>query len=409
MLIKKISSARFQLISDDGVFQGEPGELRERITQMPDEPLILVFPATAASLHQVTYSELERKLLDKVIPYSLEDDLADRVEAVHFVIEKLPGKDEEGNLQAVVCCVEKDLLQSELLVFNENNLVIDQCIPELCLLPWQAGQWTLVFPGDKQCLIRFDAGQGLACHMDNLALVLQTIMREKSLPTKIRLYVSSTQMSLSQSEVLELLPGLASHQVEITRQDYWQLLKSSIEKVAVTNSSDTRLNLLSGEFAPGLPWRHWWKQWQIAAILLLAIASLDLISRVIEISRLENLSQQLTVETEEIFRQVNPQGALIDAQLQLERQLQSLQGNSGSGFVALLDRAAPVIMNNPQLQVQNLNYSDRDREIQMTLITSDFNTAESIRARLQSLGLQAELIGSTSSAQGNRSRLRIGS
>ena len=45
--------------------------------------------------------------------------------------------------------------------------------------------------------------------------------------------------------------------------------------------------------------------------------------------------------------------------------------------------------------------------MQLTLITNDFNSAESIRRRLQTLGLHAELTGSSSSPEGNRSNLSI--
>lgn len=403
VLIKKLSSDLYQLVTEQGTSFGTLGELAPLVSGK--EP-VLIMPASSCTLLQVGYEDHERKLLARIIPFSLEDGLIDRVDDLHFVINKLPQDGRDNANTAAVCYLEKSLLAEELRRINEHGITVSGCLPELLLLPWQPGQWTLAMAGDNECLIRTGFCEGIACTPENLPLTLKILGREKEAPERVLACLPVSGEGPDEHQLAGMLPGAAGGNLELVREDYLQLLCRALPELG---SSVAGMNLLTGEFAPQLPWGAWWKQWRVAAVLLVAVGAADLGTRVVEINRLDALDRTTASETEAIFRQVIPEGVIVDPRVQLQRRLESLQGNGMTGFVSLLNRAAPVIMNNPELEVRNLNYSERDRAIQMTLITSDFNSAESVRARLQALGLQAELTGTTSSPEGNRSELRIGS
>lgn len=398
MLIRKLAADSYQLISDQGTKQGALSDLA---FDLEDKELTLILPASFCTHRELIYEAHERKLLEKILPWTLEEGLIDRVDELHFVINTIPQELASTQNTAAVCLVDKSLLARELEQFSRLGLNLTSCIPELCLLPWQPGQWTIILSENDECLVKFSCNEGLACNLPTLEFVLQLRARENFLPGNIVVYQSSQKVTLPLSE---WLPGLAENKTQYVTQEAWQLFSHSCSEA---NKEYFRLELLSGEFLPRLPWSSWWKQWRITAVLLLGVGLLDLSARIIEANRLEQLNEALTTQVESVYREIIPDGVMVDPGLQLQRRLSALQGNSDSGFVALLNSAAPVIMNNPELEVQNLNFSEQENTLQVTLITNDFNTAESIRARLQSLGLQAELTGSTSSAEGSRSNLNI--
>lgn len=401
MLIRQLATGHYQLVSASGARQGTLAELAPAVAQAP---LTLVLPASACALRQVTFASHERRLLEKVIPYTLEDDLVDRVDDLHFVICTLPGQDKRQDNAAAVCYLDKQVLQQALQPLQELALNVRAALPEQLLLPYGPGQWTLVFPGNGECLVRTGAAEGMAAAMANLPLLLGALAREQQPPARLAIVHAPGAESPDAGMLAAMVPGFAG-EVTSSVAEYWEVLHRGMAGDGVLMRD---LNLLSGEFTPQFPWGGWWRQWRVAAALLLAIGCADLAARVIEINRLEGQVRELTRETESVFRQVMPEGAVVDPRLQLQRRLAVLEGNSAEGFVALLNRAAPVIMDNPRLDVQTLNYSGRDAEIQLTLVTPDFNTAEAARAGLQTLGLAAELTGSTSAPEGNRSSLSIG-
>jgi len=120
-----------------------------------------------------------------------------------------------------------------------------------------------------------------------------------------------------------------------------------------------------------------------------------------------NLDIRRDIETR--YREVYPQGAIVDVEKQLERQLRSLRGDAQSaGFMSLLEQAGAVLNAVPGTQLINLNYTDRNSQLGLTLMASDFDALETLRSKLASAGLKVEL--ENSSAQGDqvRARLRVG-
>lgn len=377
------------------------GDLSAVAQAADNAPVVLVIPASQCVLRQIPYEAHERKLLHKIVPFTLEEEIIDRVEDTHFAISPSSGKTGDQQV-AAVCYLEKNYLKELLQSCRNHSLDVVACIPEIRLVPWETGQWTVVMPGNGECLVRYGENAGLACSPDNLSYCLKTLARDKPLPDKLLI------LCPSEDEAPVLNNDFPGVDVEIKPQDYLGLLSDYAEQDIRDVALLSGINLLSGEFAPALPWKSWWQQWKVAAMLVAAIGVADLGYRYLEINRLATEIREVRTETEALFRQVYPEGVIADPRLQLERKLASLQGNSDSGFIALLSQASQVIMDNPEIDVRNIDYSETDRRIQLTFVTTDFNAAESIRARLEGLGLEAELTGSSTSEEGSRSRLLIG-
>jgi len=120
----------------------------------------------------------------------------------------------------------------------------------------------------------------------------------------------------------------------------------------------------------------------------------------------ENLALRGALEAS--YRQAMPQGALVDAERQLQRQLDSLRGGPGAGsFVPLLERAGGVIAQRPSARVLSLNYNQRGGEMRLNIVASDFSAVEQLRAGLADAGLTAEMESSSAQSDGVRARIRV--
>ena len=108
------------------------------------------------------------------------------------------------------------------------------------------------------------------------------------------------------------------------------------------------------------------------------------------------------------YRSVAPDGAVVDPRLQLEQAIVALGGSAHPGFLTLLSRMQPVLAALPQARVASFDYDGSSGELQFTVETQDFAAAETLRSRLQELGLNAELLGSTSDGANSRTRLKVG-
>ena len=99
-----------------------------------------------------------------------------------------------------------------------------------------------------------------------------------------------------------------------------------------------------------------------------------------------------------------PEGALVDAERQLRRQLDGLRGGGGGGgFVRLLEQAGAVIAQRPGASIVSINYNQRGGEMRLNLVANDFAAVEQLRA-----GLAAVMESSSAQGDGVRARIRVG-
>lgn len=355
------------------------------------ESLVLIAPADKIGLRVFEFEASERKLLRQTVPYSLEDDLIDDVESLHFALGHI------NDARVDVAFVERDSVAEWRAQCAEQGLELQQVISELQLLPYQPDCWTLVV-GDELWRIRYGVSQGFAMEADSAALALQLLLDNAAQPpAQLLVYANGADRDAIVNQLPELLRGLVSWQDD----DYWTMVARAFRQ------GPEPINLLQGEFAVSLPWKKWWGFWKTTAILVAAAVVVNIVFKVVSIQVLEHRNLQLRADTEQAYRQAIPRGAVIRPEQQLRRQVEGLRGGSGERFMPLLDRIATVLASVPGLQLQTLNYSGNQGEVRVTLLANGFNDVEVARSSLEKAGLQAELGGSNSEGAKTRARLRI--
>jgi general secretion pathway protein L len=353
----------------------------------------LAIPAQKCLLAQVPVSRQEVRMLRKTLPWTLEESLLEPAESAHFAIGKIMED------MALICVINKSWFAAVLSDLALAGIRPGVVVPEILLVPWQPGQWSLLIENRNgavfTCLIRFGECDGLVCNLDNLQFILQARLNEKAeTPESIVLFANAETSSV----VRENLPSLLQARIRTSPPAIWS-------KIDVPS---TGMNLLQEEFAPRIPWQRWCKEWRMVGMLTAALLVTDIVATVLQTAKVERARAAVEADIVELFQSVQPDAVIVDPQLQLERAVATLGGGKQVGLTKLLDSMAPALESLIAVEVQNLDYSSSTGELQMTIVSDSFAAAETLRADLQSLGLDAELLGSSSEGTRNRSRLRVG-
>ena len=168
------------------------------------------------------------------------------------------------------------------------------------------------------------------------------------------------------------------------------------------------LNLRQGEWAVRLPLERWWQQWRVAAMLFGAAVAIHMLATWTDYRQLEQENLALRGAVQETYRQAFPRGAVVDAEKQLRRQLDSMTGSSqASGFVGLVAQVGDVVTT-ADGSIVSINYNEKAGEIRLNLLAADYEAVERIRSGFVENGLQATLENSSAQDDRVRARMRVG-
>ncbi|EAQ99076.1 type II secretion system protein GspL [Congregibacter litoralis] len=352
-----------------------------------DHGIVFAAPGGDVRLQALTVSPEEKKHLEASLPFMLEESLTDNIEDVHFA-RRAVDKTRYG-----VGMVDKQLMhhwETQLDVFARQV----PWIPEPLLLPWSAGEWTLVIEAETT-LLRYGLQEGTRVE-NSLLPALLGALRDDAPPERVLVYGEQDAVG---ENILAALEDLDLQ---------WR--RGGLEEaLLLSEDGRSQLNLLQGEFAPQLPYGRWWREWRAIAALLLLALSVHLASGWLDLKRLQRENLVLRQEIETVYRGINPRGAIVDAEKQLRRQLDGLRGGATGGtFTGLLAPLGAALSPQEDTVLASLSYSQRNAELRVNLLTANFAEVESLRGSLEAAGLSASLESSSRSGDRVRARLRIG-
>ncbi len=344
-------------------------------------------PGADARVTTLVVAPEERKHLSKSLPFMLEEQFAADVDKLHFAFCAL-----DNGMVAVASTAQAKMEEWQLLLADFPGIA--QWLPEPLLLPWQAGEWCLVLEGDS-AIIRVGQCDGFSVERHLVDALLQGVLRESGAPQAVIVYGSD------QGADTELLPEELRDRVQWRRGNLCAAL-------LLSDTGKLNLNLLQGNFVTRLPLALWWHQWRMVAAVLAAAFCLQLVAAYAEYRSLSAQNLALRGAVEASYRRALPEGAVVDAEKQLRRQLDVLGGTGqGSGFVGLMDRVGGAIAGMPGTTIASINYNDKGNEMRLNIVATDFAGVEQLRSRINEAGLDA--IMESSSTQGTRvsARLRV--
>jgi type II secretion system protein L len=346
-------------------------------------------PGADARLLILPVAPEEKKHLSKSLAFMLEEQIAADVDDLHFAYTPLAD-----DRFAVAIVAKSVMAQWQTLLAEFPGIRL--WLPEPLLLPWQTGEWCLVVEGDS-AVIRMGPCEGFSIERQLVPdLLLSALAQsEEVAPEALIIY------GVDQDADTALVPDVLRDKVQWRRGNLCAAL-------LLSDISQVKLNILQGEFVPRLPVGLWWRQWRAVAAVLVAAFMLQLAAAYAEYRSLSIENTALRGGVEESYRQAFPQGAVVDAEKQLRRQLDALGGTGqGSGFVALIERVGAAIAGMPGTSIASINYNDKGNEMRLNIVAEDFEGVEQLRSRINEAGLEAIMESSTTQGEQVSARLRV--
>jgi general secretion pathway protein L len=345
-------------------------------------------PGADARLLSLPVTPAEKKHISKSLPYTLEEQVVEDVDALHFAYCPL-----DQDTFAVAIAAKDKMEEWQHLLSDFSG--IKQWLPEPLLLPWQEGEWCLVLEGNS-AIVRTGRCQGFSVERDMVDALLQGLLRESTAPEAVIVYGSDQQADT------RLVPTELHEQVQWRNGNLYAAM-------LLSESPDVNLNLLQGDFAPRLPLGRWWRQWRAVAAVFVGAFALQLAATYADYRSLSAENLALRGAVEQSYRKVYPQGAIVDAEKQLRRQLDALRGTGqSSGFVGLIERVGGAIAGMPGTTIASINYNDKGDEMRLNIVAADFEGVEKLRSKINEAGLEAVMESSSTKGDRVSARLRVG-
>ncbi|MGA8277754.1 MAG: type II secretion system protein GspL [Rhodanobacteraceae bacterium] len=352
------------------------------------QEIIVLVPADQVLLTSATLHARNRAQLHKAVPFAIEDQLLSPVEDLHFAMVAGEG-DEIG-----VAVVSRARLHAWLDRLAEAGIQPDRIVPESLALEWSDPDSAVALIEDHGAIVRLAPWSAFACSVDELPGWLTTC-NAQSLPAldvhdfraaaRLDLPVSIAAYRERQTEPLAFLARAASQ---------------------------SRMNLLDGEFAPHHRRQRGLRWWRIAALLAAAVVLLAGIELVVDMLHLSHESARLQsamqTEVHKAFPDVGAaELARIDPEQLVRSRLDRLRGGTeSSGLLRMLAAIAPVLGSTTRIQTRAIEY--RNGILELGLRAPDVATLDSMRARFAALpGLKVEVTGASPGETGVDGRIRI--
>ncbi len=350
--------------------QGTPAELA---AQAGGSRLLLAAPGEAVTLMQATVPGRQRATRLKAIPYALEDNLAEDVEALHFAVGEPAGP------SMPVAVVRHETLTAWLAACTRAGIIPHAVIPDPLLLPYEENAWSLLLD-DVRAVVRSGRWDGFAANRSELPLLLSLALAAAGEQPPQYLQVWG-----------EAVPELAGLGIEIRHAD------GPSEPLAVFTagySPATVINLLQGSYSRQAQLGKWLRPWRAAAVLAGLWLVLQLVLQLSEYWQLRQEQVQLLAAMERVYKDAVPDARkIINPRVQLENRLRELRDGGTSGgaaFLELLYRGGQPLQTLQGVTLRSLRY--KENQLDFDLEGSSLEVFDQLKQRLaEQSGLDVQI------------------
>ena len=362
---------------------GNPPERFDPTIATVPENLCVAFPADAVRSLTLSIAPEEVKHLQRALPFMLEESMLEDVAQLHFAAARI-----DDDLHSVVVVDRSKMANwSEELPDSLQNV---PWVSEALCLPWSPEQCTVIFEA-QYAVLRWGLAEGGRIEHSLLADLMESIgLQEQTL------IVYAADQALAQAAIPEQLHGAIQ----------WRKGGFS-EALLLADPHPPVPDLRQGEFAPRLPLARWWAVWQRVALALAVACILKIGFSVADYQMLKAEDLQLRQAIQTSYRRVNPRGAVVDVEKQLNRQLGEFgAGTQRSAFTPTMVALLTAIQKVEGIKLTALNYSGKG-DLRLSLSAPNFESVEQVREQLKVQSFTVQLENSNARSEGVVARLRV--
>jgi len=297
------------------------GTLGEAAAAASGRRVSVLVPGTEVMLCEARVPIRNHAKLLRALPYSLEEQLAEDVERLHFAASR---PDAAGQVRVVV--VARELMVQWQEAFARAGLRVDAVYADSEAVPVNPGSLTAMLDGARVYLA---PPEGLPQVFDGLTLAQAlAVVGGDSPPGHLLIYCE------------------AHHDRHLA--DYWDELRErgvsvdvhlqpegGLARMAASIIAQPAVSLLQGEYAVRRSHSALWQHWRVAALMLAGFATVAVLAKAIEFQRLSSELRALDDEIATTFRRTFGDVPVSDYRMQTRQQLNRLRGGGADADLML--------------------------------------------------------------------------
>ena len=387
------------------VAREQRGSLSEAAALASSRRVCALVPAADVVLTEADVPAKSGVKAQQVVPFALEEQLADDVESLHFALGRRPS---EG-ARVPVAVVSRALLDTWLGELAAAGLKPEAVFAESELAPVNPGQAIAVLEGDD-AIVRAPGALPVTMPIDALPEALQlarpaseeVITAEPPSGRGLVLYAGAAEWHQHSRIVESLRDRFDGIKVQLLTEGPLPLYAQRLAGA----TSGGAINLLQGPYAPTGSLATGLRVWRVAAILLVALIALHAIGSVTELMTLGRAERTVNIAMEQTFRSAMPgEHNAINARRRMAQRLLSMRGGENTGLLAALGALAAAQGSAGETAIRSLQF--RDGSLQLVLAAPSAESLDRLSQGLRARGWQADLVSSNTSGSKYEGRIEI--
>jgi general secretion pathway protein L len=334
--------------------------------------------------------------LAQVVPYALEEQLAEDIDDLHFAI----GKRAADSNRTPVAVVARSLMDEWLTLLKSSGIEPEAMYADSDLLPVNPGQSVALLEEDV-IVVRPPGGSPVTLPADALDEALEIAQSSGSegagAGRGLILYTGPAEWHQHSARVEALRERFDGIKIQLLTSGPLALFGQQLPQGAP-------INLLQGTYAPTTSRAVGWPAWRVAAMLLIGLVGLHVAGKAAQLSLLKRNEHKLDASINEVFHSAMPgEQSTSDPRKKMEKRLaDAVASSSAGGLLAALEALAQAHNSAPATSIQALSFHDGALEMRMT--APDATSLDHVAQSLKSNG-QANLTSVNVVAAGNEGRI----
>jgi general secretion pathway protein L len=374
--------------------------------------LVAVLPSSAASLIS---AQVPKQMLrgsasrwQRALPFSLEDQLADEVDKLHFAMPPKSAIDtnfSESQASVPVATIRHRDLETLQTLLSESGLSAEHWTLDTLLVPLPAsGKGIGVIVCNGTAMVRTGPMAGFTCPASMLPMFAQRLAREvSSLGPRSdvdaeddsdgeakqvvnqkagSLHIQCHALGLSHEQTEELRESLTKdqHTVVINSGSADQL-----EALLAQHFNLRDINLRQGEYAEQQALNQYLRPWKWVAAAAGVMLCVEVTSGTWQISRNNAVAENARQQTAVAFREALPDVRRIqNPRVQMKQAIEAARGtNQGADFLSILAAVSPEISAIEAIEITTIGF--RNDTLELRLAANTVTTVDKLKDRLETL------------------------
>lgn len=342
------------------------------------------------------------KLL-QMVPYALEEQLAEDIDDLHFAVGARPDSG-----RTPVAVVARATLAAWLSELQSAGITPNAMYAEASLVPSTPGQVTAVLDGPNITL-RLAGAAPVVVPSEPLEAAFEFLDSQRTdtlpglepPPMGLLLYAASDDWQARQTEFETNSARFTNIKVQLLPNGPAALLAQQL------GSADA-INLLQGSYAPQHESSADWRAWRWAALLAGILFVVHVGARSYELLRLKKAETALDQSLADAVRLAMPDDpSLRNARQRVEQRLLAVRGSGGAAgsMLGALGALANAQGSVPAASVKGFTFRDGTMELRIT--APDAASLDAVAQQFNANGWRAQLLSGNAAGAAYQGRIQV--